>query len=407
MVAILQPSNSASITWAAAATYYNPVGCTAILLNTTEANAQVIYRTGGTFTSLCAQVTANANTGTTTFRFRKNGANGNQVVSVSASTSGVFLDSTNSDSVLTSDSVNYSMATVATGSITVSVLSVVFSSSSNSVIKLMQWGSGVSETTASDTLYVGSAGAQSAGHTETSVQFKGQGTASLENLFVRMSANTWGTATTVRSRINTANGNLVISVPASSTGYFEDLSHSDSLVNGNLFNCSLTTGTGTGSYTYLAVGLDYVTTNNTAQYVTGSLNRSTVLSTTYYFPLGGSNQPLYTTETSAQVQANFVHTASNLGLLISPNSVTSTATLNFRKNGINGNQTISIPTSTSGHFNDATHSDSIIATDKINCQFIQGTTGTSNQIFNLGYLATAPSSAKAKSQSSCFWSYPV
>ena len=80
----------------------------------TEANTQLLIRDSFVFSQLTAHVSANA-VGATNLRFRKNGANGNQNTVITASGTGYFTDTTNTDSVIVDDLANLQIITPATG----------------------------------------------------------------------------------------------------------------------------------------------------------------------------------------------------------------------------------------------------------------------------------------------------
>lgn len=73
----------------------------------TEADVQTQVHSAGTWRNLYVYISANGRSSTTTFRGRINGANGNQSIAVTASSTGVFEDTSNSDSISAGDELNY------------------------------------------------------------------------------------------------------------------------------------------------------------------------------------------------------------------------------------------------------------------------------------------------------------
>jgi hypothetical protein len=70
-------------------------------------------------------VVSNTVTATSTLRTRKNGANGGGAISISASTTGYFEDTSGTDAIMSTDYVNYQIVTGATGtSLTLNMLGV-------------------------------------------------------------------------------------------------------------------------------------------------------------------------------------------------------------------------------------------------------------------------------------------
>ena len=209
----------------------------------TETKVQRTYRTAGTLSNLYIRITTN-DRGASTFRLRKNGADGNQVISIGASITGEFEDTSNTDAIVAGDEVCYSMVTGAGGTtFTLFIPSTVFSATTNTVI--VSGSDGTTLSAASTTLYMAIAGENRAVATEANAQTEISTGGTLKNLQVNISQNARTTTTTFRSRINGANGNQVISVTASTTGIFEDTSNTDTVTANDLVCYSSVTGTGT------------------------------------------------------------------------------------------------------------------------------------------------------------------
>lgn len=99
-------------------------------LITSETNNRYIIPFSCTLSGMWVYVIANTISATSFVRLRKNGADGNQSISITASTTGAFEDTTNSDSITSSDYVNYSVVTGGTGtSITLGPISIVVTNS--------------------------------------------------------------------------------------------------------------------------------------------------------------------------------------------------------------------------------------------------------------------------------------
>lgn len=82
---------------------------------TTEANAKALALASLTFSKLSCYVSSNTIAATSTITFRKNGANGNQAVSIGSLATGQISDATNSDSVVSTDTVNLQIVTGGVG----------------------------------------------------------------------------------------------------------------------------------------------------------------------------------------------------------------------------------------------------------------------------------------------------
>lgn len=93
-------------------------------VGTTELYSQMKAGSNLAFSQGTVVLSANS-TGTSTFRFRKNAANGNQVVSISASSTGVFTDSINTDNTVASDEVCWGYTAGAASGVTITSVSAV------------------------------------------------------------------------------------------------------------------------------------------------------------------------------------------------------------------------------------------------------------------------------------------
>ena len=167
---------------------------------------------------------------------------------------------------------------------------------------------------------------------------------------VRVTSTTISSIITVKLRINTTDGNEVISIPSSSTGWFDDLTHTDTISSGDLVKTQWNFTAGeTGSVSVQLTKAEFDTNTSTTNSIsvlacnTPQNNTShTGASTTYYIPINGHLNPgtTLTTEATSQQVEIFSATFKNLRIKISANSRTTTTTLRFRKNGANGNQSV-------------------------------------------------------------------
>jgi hypothetical protein len=82
---------------------------------TTEVNTKCLAKDAYTFKELTVNITTNTITSSSTVRTRKSGVNGNVVATITASTTGVFSDSTNTDAFAATDDMNLQFVTGAGG----------------------------------------------------------------------------------------------------------------------------------------------------------------------------------------------------------------------------------------------------------------------------------------------------
>ena len=101
-------------TFAAGLTNYMPIGGD-LFGSTTELEQQSRANLALQYKRMSCYVQSNTLTASSTVRFRKNGSDGNQVITIPAGQTGFFQDSTNEDTALASDEVNYQLVTGGTG----------------------------------------------------------------------------------------------------------------------------------------------------------------------------------------------------------------------------------------------------------------------------------------------------
>lgn len=373
----------------ASSTLYHPIACGSRFNpdTVTESKAAHTWRSGGVFSNLYINVTVN-DRGTSTLRTRKATANANLAVSVTASTTGKFEDTTNTDAVTAGDNWHLSLVTGAGGtSFQYRTFMVLFAATTNTVSRVGADGNNsVSTASSTQTAPLAGDGNHTAGGTDSvmGVTYRTAGT--LSNLHTNINTNARTTTTTLRSRKNSANGNLAVSIGAGVTGVLEDTSNSDTIAVNDLVNIAFVTGTGTESLVPSYIYADFSTTNNSAMYTAaaGGGNAVNAGVTTYY----GFSGALRTTTTEANMilESNLAFTGSLLQCNISANTIALASTVNFRKNSANGNQTVSITALTTGVFQDTVNSDSIIASDTVNYQLITPSTATSITLTSISML---------------------
>lgn len=375
----------------ASATIYMPIGCSTRYSAdiTVEAQAAHTWRTAGTLTNLYINIIVNSR-GTSTLRTRKATANANLVVSITASTTGKFEDTTNSDVVAAGDNWHLSMVTGSGGaSFQYRTYMLLFSATTNTNSRVGADGNNAISTASSTQVApLAGDGTHTAGGTDSvmGVTYRVAGT--LKNLHVNVASNARTTTTTMRSRLNSANGALAISIGAGVTGVLEDTSNTDTIASGNLINVAFVTGTGTETLMPGLYYADFATTTNQAMYTAAAGGGNSVAAgvTTYYGFSGALRTT--TTESNMIAESNLAFTGSLLQCNISANTIALASTVNFRKNSANGNQTVSITALTTGVFQDTVNSDSITASDTVNYQLITPSTATSITLTSISMLGT-------------------
>lgn len=336
----------------------------------TNANqTTVTCRTAGTYSLLYVRILTNTLTNSATFRSNKNAAAGNQSVLVGAGATGEFQDATGADDVVSGDTFTLQIITTTGGtSIIPSIVGVAFQASSETVSRHM-WSNGGAAALAitSSTTFrmpLNGGGTPSSFTSESQTQAKVHAAYTWKNLAVRVSANAHTTSPCIfRSRKNSANGNQSVSVPASTSGYFEDTTNTDTLASGDMVCYHVTTAGGTGNITVMFVTSELLSTNLNFLLIAHTPTGVTVTSDLGFRiagPLASGVEP----DISANALVDC--TVTRLTCRTSANTTTIDQPLTLRKNQANTAVSILMPASTSGEFEDTTHSVDLTPSDEIN-----------------------------------------
>lgn len=384
-------------------TLYATLPCGHVGPTTIEAGIQAPSRSAGTFSKLYIRVTANDRTATSTLTFRSGGVDGSQQVSIGAGLTGEFMDSSGSDAVAgTGELLNLKLIVGSGGTVfTWAVMSVLFTPSTGQVVRYQ--ATGIATTVApGNTQYQPLSGTGSTQTTEANVQHKIRLTGTLRRLFANISTNSLTTATTtIRTRVNGANGAQSVSIGAGLTGIFEDTSNTDAVVSGDLINYqTVVAAGGAGTLTYGNIGSELlVSSGDQYQLISAThLSITVAQNTTTYLPPSGALAG-NATEDNHKGRVNtpgFI--TSKLQVYVVTNTITATTTIRTRKNNANGNQSVSIGSTLTGFFEDASNTDTYATNDFMDYQVVTGVAGgASININNVGVLVTplgviAPSS---------------
>ena len=351
-------------------------------VQSTEANAEVEFKKAGSIKFLGINVSVNSRTTTTTYRVRKNAANGTNVISLGASTTGIVEDATpHTDTFAVNDKACYQIVT-STGTQTQSVDSVwsIFESSSTAGIAFMHPNSHVVVTIAvGNTRYSPGIGRLSASTTEDFIKIPYEiGKYTLSNFQIYVSANTVDFTVPCTVRKNKIPGSQTLSVTANTTGRFTDTTNTDTFSNFDAITYEIV-NTGGGTISYYGFGC-FATAQPAevkSQLYTGG-NVAQAANVTSYYPIGSSGTPTRTTESQVQLTLRPAGTLSLFECELATNNNTASVTYRVRKNTANGNQTTSVPASTTGVFTDNTNTDTVAAGDLFNYVIITAGSGNTH-----------------------------
>jgi len=355
----------------------------------TEASQQRTFRTAGTLSQLYARILNNDHTSIVATS-RINTANGTLTFTVGASATGEFTDTTHSDAVAAGDLVGLRFVSTGGTLVTFGLVSTQFETASPTQFSTYCLNSTNLTVNFSDnTLFTNIIGRSALGltTTESDHHWKVLAGGSLKALFV-VGTNNGANPLTFKTRINGADGTNIVTLGSGASGQFEDTTHTDTIAAGDTINLSVTAGLAMVSSNFPLLSAELVTD---AAYTIGALNGNVFLSaaTTYYNGLAGELEST-TTEADVRQEVPVSHTFSKMTSHVISNGVTATSTIRFRKNGANGNQSISIGSGATGFFEDASNSDAVVATDEVNYQTVVGASGTTLQSAMLSVRATTP-----------------
>ncbi len=350
-------------------------GATVIDNDTTETNVDYIVRTAGVFSNLYVNCPVNTNASNGTWRFRVNGANGNQIVTILANTTGDFVDNLNTDSVSAGDLVDATAATNIDTTNEISILSVSFAANSNTVGRFGSFSVtpfGISS--ASTTLFYQFFGPSGVA-TESQVQIQFNHACVLQQLQIVCTTKGRSKADTVTLRKNAANGNLTVSVTG--TGTFEDNTHTDSIAANDKVDFSITTGSGSGADNFRLVAMEQSSTDSTFHSFPFGPNAG--FGQTGYSAFGGQlSSQLGSADAVTKTEMLFAGTLQGLSFNVLTNTVNGTTTYTLNKNSIGTSVTASAGASATGFFQDTTHSASVVVGDHVN--FLMTVGGSSGAI---------------------------
>jgi len=369
---------------------YSPIGLCGAGTATNETDLNLPYPIPGTISRFWARISTN-DRAQSTIIMRVATADGTISLTIPASTTGAFEDLTHADHVEAGKDVQYKI-TVGAGGTTFTTASfrTMFRADAYEAVTRVISGGGNSVTLNGVTRYyslLGSTGGDTTpNQTEAYVQMKAPFPGQLRNLIVRLTANAKGGNSFGRFRINGANASSSVTVPASTTGTFQDLSNRETVAAGDLMNYSFDFFADGNSCRPAALACDLVgfrqegLISHAASVQTQ--DALTAGAATSYYNAGTAPADNQTNETSMQ-QPLHRCIASIARVRVNVNTITATSTFTLRKNAADTAIVLSVPSSTTGWFEDLTNSASYEDGDMVSWKAVPGATGTSLQFNNL------------------------
>jgi hypothetical protein len=209
-------------------------------LTTNESQLIATSAAAGTWRDMGVYIETNTRVTATTLQSRKNGANGNQIISVAAGATGQFRDITNTDTIAIGDTMNYAFTTSTGGGVILTRNVFSWFASSNQQYNCFADASG--------TVFNNFApawgpipGVSSFTNTPDRYLAPWRKAARLSKLQAQVPTNASNGTITMASWIGGALGNQAISIPAGATGFFQDATNTDTVPVGSTASVRLST----------------------------------------------------------------------------------------------------------------------------------------------------------------------
>ena len=368
---------------AAGSTRYWKVGIGALFNTVTEALAQVPYRSAGTFSKLYVRVTANTATATSILTLRKNAADTGITLSIAAGATGAFENTVNTETISAGDLINYKTVSGGTGTVTFSLMSIIFDATTNCVSKLITETYTLTAAASRFTPHVGDVSSVSSSGTTQNLTIKKAVT--IKNLAVYVPANARTTNTSVILRKNSVDQTALVTFGNVETGLKEDTTHPITTAANDLNDYKMTTGAGTETITlqFHAMEVEHPTHGFISSSSVGAAADQTQnAGLTRYVPISGSTKT-HTVEANTQQKARHAFVFTELMFRTTANTLDGNTTLTLRKNGTDTALTCTIG-ATIGVVGDSTNAVTVEPDDLINYKVV--TTGTTGNV-QLKHLA--------------------
>lgn len=213
--------------------------------------------------------------------------------------------------------------------------------------------------------------------TEAQAQTKYYNTGTLRNAYIYVSTNSAATATTIKSRVNGADGTISFTVTAATTGYFEDTTGTQTIAANDLVCLTVIRSTG-GTFTSQLMGAYFDADTSTAYLPVGcnGSNTFSTASSTTSVPIMGQLRSGVDSLTG-RIPALTTVTLKKLMCYVSANTRGTSSTVKLRKTASDAGPSITVSAASTGLFEDTSSTASFVATDQMSYHAVLGT-GTGN-----------------------------
>ena len=336
-----------------ATAYFPPSGHDAGAV-TTEANAQSLMRQAYTAKNLFAYVSTYTGTISIVYRSRDSGVNGN--LTFTPTTTGVWEDTSNTDTLASGDLYCIEGAFTGLGhaeAFAQTVNAVTLENATSVGLLLASTSSEEDFSSLGNVRIAGSLGPDTA--TEAETQRTVRTSATLAKLFVRCSGVSGPVSPTFVTRVNAAPG--AQSVSPTAIGTYEDTSNTDTVAIGDEINFKGTTSSGN----FRLMLAQVQTTSDAIQHV--AFDPNLIASTLdYSYSLDAGNRQ--TLEVQTQVTMRTTNVLKNFYTYVSAYSLNATPTVRMRINATDN--ALGVSPNATGVWEDTSNTIALAATDEAN-----------------------------------------
>lgn len=310
---------------------------TQILTFVDESRVQVPLYSNGKLENLYVYLTQNSSTSDSTLVSRINGADGNLSITIPATTTGAFRDTSNYDLVNVGDLVNLRITKPGNNTITPLAFGIDFySEQDTSIVGTV----GLFSATSTSQTILNIHGYSNAGGTNITGRYLCDSNMLIKNLSTNVSTNTRDSNSRIdlidNAPTTTATG-LLVTIPAGNTGRFTNTSDVFTRQIGDRFFYRNQALTGTGQIQWDGMTCEIINEDSRVQYFTGRNSATTFTTNNQTIPIVGSIRTGFTTEAAAQTEINEKIFIKEMKFQVQTNNLGAgrTHTYTLRRNGVN------------------------------------------------------------------------
>lgn len=368
---VISDYGSASGSTANTVEYWNVVGTTDP--STTEATHRIPFRTPGTFSKLTINVHLGNTTsgGNTTAQLRKNGADANQVVVITEGTTGIYTDTSNSDTIAAGDQLCLETTPPSSGTFTVGNITMLFDATDPDITDSRLFLGGPLAHNASVVFYSVLSGLLHNSITATTDQRiipRVAGDFKYWAGYSSAGGRVWGVRL-IKNNVDDVINRLLQN--ENITGLVENTSDTITVDNNDDVNHLHVYGGSGTSRTINWFGLSFITDSKHSLYVCGkAIGNNRGANSTEYLNLSG-HMISTLAESGFHTKCLSDFEFSNLQARISSNTIDSgNTTITLRKNGVDTSLSVVIPATNTGLFTDLADTVTVVDTDTVNYEWV-------------------------------------